>query len=135
MIDYKKKYLDALERANSFQEKYGGDYAGYIFPELRESEDERIRKRLIEYFEGFRMGNVEVRWEGLIVQEVLAWLEKQKEQKSVEIHIDNPNVQKSDPDVKITTSDSSADGKELLYVSNKSYKIGYRDGVASVKSR
>lgn len=48
-------------------------------PELAESEDEKIRKRLIEYFEGFRMGNVEVRWEGLIVQEVLAWLEKQKE--------------------------------------------------------
>ena len=55
-----------------------------VFPQLAESEDERIRKRLIEYFEGFRMGNVEVRWEGLIVQEVLAWLEKQKEQKPAE---------------------------------------------------
>lgn len=60
-------------------------------------------------------------------------LEKHKEQKPVEIHIDNPNVQKFDPDVKVTTSDSSADGKELLYVCNKSYKIGYRDGVNSVK--
>jgi len=36
-------------------------------------------------------------------------------------------------DVKVTTSDSSASGKELLYVSNKSYNIGFRDGVASVK--
>ena len=51
------------------------------YPELAESEDERIRKRLIEYFEGFRMGNAEVKWEGLNVQEVLVWLEKQKEQK------------------------------------------------------
>ena len=50
-----------------------------MFPVLCESEDERIRKRLIEYFEGFRMGNAEVKWEGLTVQEVLAWLEKQKE--------------------------------------------------------
>ena len=56
----------------------------FLIPELRESEDERIRKRLIEYFEGFKMGNAEVRWEGLIVQEVLAWLEKQKEQKPAE---------------------------------------------------
>jgi hypothetical protein len=61
-----------------------------LFPQLaksddEESDDERIRKRLIEYFEGFRMGNAEVRWEGLIVQEVLAWLEKQKEQKPVTI--------------------------------------------------
>ena len=56
----------------------------------------------------------------------------QKEQKPVEIHIDNPNIQKFDPDVKVTTSDSSANGKELLYVCNKSYDIGFRDGVASV---
>lgn len=56
-----------------------------------------------------------------------------KEQKPVEIHIDNPNIQKIDPNVKISISDSSADGEELLYVCNKSYKIGYRDGVNSVK--
>ena len=50
-----------------------------LIPELAESEDEKIRKRLIEYFEGFRIDNAEVKWEGLIVQEVLVWLEKQKE--------------------------------------------------------
>ena len=54
--------------------------------------------------------------------------EHKKEQKPVEIYIDNPNIEKFDPNVKITTSDSSADGDELLYVCNKSYKIGYRDG-------
>lgn len=58
---------------------------------------------------------------------------EQKEQKPIEVHIDNPNIQKFDPDVKVTTSDSSASGKELLYVSSKSYGIGFRDGVASVK--
>ena len=50
-----------------------------LAPELKESEDERIRKRLIEYFEGFRICNAKVKWEGLTVQDVLAWLEKQKD--------------------------------------------------------
>jgi len=68
-----------------------------------------------------------------IVDAFIAGAEWQKEQKPVEIHVDNPNIEKFDPDVKITTSDSSADGKELLYVCNKSYDIGFRDGVASVK--
>ena len=49
------------------------------------------------------------------------------EQKPVEIHIDNPNIEKFDKNVKITTSDSSADDDKLLYVF-KSYDIGYRDG-------
>lgn len=67
-------------------------------------------------------------------QQIYDWLDgRHIEQKPVEIHIDNPNIQRFDPDVKVTTSDSSASGKELLYVSNKSYKIGYRDGVNSVK--
>ena len=82
-MDYEKAYKAVLETARMWI-KDGCSVGEQIclecvFPELRESEDERIRKRLIEYFEGFRMGNVEVRWEGLIVQEVLAWLEKQKE--------------------------------------------------------
>jgi hypothetical protein len=68
-----------------------------------------------------------------ITSDVCGLLDYPIEQKPVEIHIDNPNIHKFDPDVKITTSDSSADGKELLYVSNKSYDIGFRDGVASVK--
>lgn len=65
---------------------------------------------------------------------ILRWADEHpKEQKPVEIKIDNPYIQKIDPNVKISISDSSADGEELLYVCNKSYKIGYRDGVNSVK--
>lgn len=37
-----------------------------------------------------------------------------EKQKPVEIHIDNPNIEKFDPDVKITTSDSSADGVKSI---------------------
>ena len=62
-----------------------------VIPELRESEDERIRARLIEYFKGFLEGYEDcykdggcVKWEGLDVKSILAWLEKQKEQKPAE---------------------------------------------------
>ena len=50
----------------------------------KESEDERIRKRLVEYFNGFydrfsSRNNVNVHWEGLEVKAVIAYLEKQKD--------------------------------------------------------
>jgi hypothetical protein len=99
-----------------------------LIPELAESEDERTRKEIIEFIRSQIEDGNSVGWDRWI-----AYLEKQKDQKPVEIHVDNPNIEKFDPDVKITTSDSSADGKELLYVCNKSYDIGFRDGVASVK--
>ena len=56
-----------------------------LIPELRESEDERILVRLIEYFQGFLKGYEDcykdgscVKWEGLDVKSILAFLEKQK---------------------------------------------------------
>ena len=75
-MNYEEKYNEALERAKSFQEKYGGDYAGYIFPELAESEDERIRKHLIKHFSN----KSKEEWNGMPIKDILAWLEKQKEQ-------------------------------------------------------
>lgn len=71
-----KAYDEALERAKSFQQKFGGDYAGYIFPELRESEDERIRKELINYILYKAKGVSEEQEHSWVV-----YLEKQKEQK------------------------------------------------------
>ena len=79
-MNYEEKYNEALERAKSFQEKYGGDYAGYIFPELAESEDERIRKHLIKHFSN----KSKEEWNGMPIKDILAWLEKQKEQKPAE---------------------------------------------------
>lgn len=83
-MGYEKAYKEALERAKSFQEKYGGDYAGYIFPELRESEDEKIRKFLIDYFTSYKIGNVATKLNGYRIDDILAYLEKQKEQKPAE---------------------------------------------------
>ena len=103
-----------------------------LVPELSEGEDERIRKEIIGYLT-HRAEVTPFVNETKDCERWISYLEKQEEQKPADIKIDNPNVQKFDPTVKITTSDSSANGKELLYVCNKSYDIGFRDGVASVK--
>ena len=64
MDTYEKKYNEALERAQKVT-RAGGDVAVVIvqdiFPELRESEDERIRKALIR---GLSEGLSEHNWQG-----------------------------------------------------------------------
>lgn len=73
-----RAYDDAIERAKSFQEKYGGDYAGYIFPELRESEDERIIK-FLKHAATLDAADELFQEYGVKHTQVIAWLEKQKE--------------------------------------------------------
>ena len=90
-MDY-EKYKEALERAKIWQkhlyevgDKDYADELNYIFPELKESEGERIRKFLIEDIkdtlssEDFKHYNPEHTKK---LEEALAWLEKQGEQKS-----------------------------------------------------
>ena len=52
-----------------------------LIPELRESEDERIRKELIAFFNEVQG----IYWHDLAVDDILAWLEKQKEQPNIEL--------------------------------------------------
>ena len=82
-IDYKEKYEQALERARQFFEKpYLEDSAGivgYIFPELKESEDERIRKALKEYFINSFQNNGVAAILGVHIKDILSWLEKQSD--------------------------------------------------------
>ena len=75
--DYKEKYEQALERARNYREGHTLDVnpqaaMEYVFPELNESEDEKVRKRIIRVFKG------EI---GLPTKEetkkYIAWLEKQ----------------------------------------------------------
>lgn len=73
-----KAYDEALERAKSFQQKYGGDFAGYIFPELRESEDDRIRKGLVGFLWRIANGEMGSMPSAKSCQEWLAWLEKEQ---------------------------------------------------------
>lgn len=53
-MDYERKYKLALERARQFIEhplqEDSANIVEHIFPELEESEDERIRKTIIRFF-------------------------------------------------------------------------------------
>lgn len=79
-IDYKEKYEQALERAVKLRDDLlkNGTLATAkgvesIFPELVESEDEKVRKRIIAL--------VNAHGQGMYKDEMLAWLEKQGDQK------------------------------------------------------
>lgn len=84
MEDYKEKYEKALERAKDYHRGHTLDVPPqaameYVFPELKESEDERIRKELIEHIKA----NCEsgfVLFQKFSPDNVITWLEKQGEQ-------------------------------------------------------
>ena len=78
-MDYEKKYNEALERAKKFEEKYGGGYAEYIFTELAESEDEKIKKTIRQLLETAMDAHSNTSLAKPFI-DALAWLEKQKEQ-------------------------------------------------------
>jgi len=87
-MDYKQKYEQAIEiikkiKAANKENKSLVDFIEYKYPELKESEDERIRKELIECVKGIYKGccTEEARKERNMY---LAWLEKQGEQKSAD---------------------------------------------------
>jgi hypothetical protein len=73
-MDSEKKYKEALERARKIHNQTGFDYEKglieEIFPELRESEDEKTRKRIIAL--------VTTHGQGMYKGDMLAWLEKHK---------------------------------------------------------
>ena len=68
-MDYEKAYLEALDRAKA------GKPMDEVFPELKESEDERIRKALIKQFSAISMET----WAGIPKIDIISWLERQKE--------------------------------------------------------
>jgi hypothetical protein len=71
-MDYKEKYEKALERAKAFDLPEYKNIMISIFPELKESEDERTRKELIDYIKGQKITP-----NHSIADEWIAWLEKQ----------------------------------------------------------
>ncbi len=80
MEDYKKKYDDLIERLR--KAKNDNDYCDERYccvidelaPDVKESEDERIRKALIDGFKRYNDGSL---FNGCLVREILSWLEKQ----------------------------------------------------------
>ena len=78
MEDYKKKYKKALERARVWKEKSGMpiDRQGIlddIFPELKESEDEKIIKSIKDAVEYYWSDDTQAK------NDIIVWLEKQGE--------------------------------------------------------
>ncbi len=83
-MNYEKKYKEALDWMQSLYSGLHGatkEDAEHYFPELKESKDERIRKTIYgwiytqpsQFFDN-----------GFSKEEMLAWVEKQGEQKPVE---------------------------------------------------
>ena len=74
-MNYEKKYKEALERAKGQYNKRTPLYdIEYIFPELKEDDDERIKKELIDFLKLPHPQFVGERNHELWI----AWCEKQK---------------------------------------------------------
>lgn len=84
-MNYEQKYKEALEKARQFSEhplqEDSSSIVEYIFPELKESEDEKIRKTLIRFFKDSYPDETEMYDGTVTVGKALAWLEKQGKQK------------------------------------------------------
>ena len=85
MADTENKLTLALRILRKFieGEAVTDDEIFDAFPGLRESEDERIRKALVKHFQE-KKNCVGDTWAGMKVDDVLAYLERQKEQKPAE---------------------------------------------------
>lgn len=96
-MDYEKKYKEALSRAKELMSRcrcaHNSDYEAIIyraediesiFPELKESEDEKIKEDLIQWINEFP----DAIWRGHYKKDIIAWLEKQGN-KSVNIDIES----------------------------------------------
>lgn len=90
-MNYEQKYKESLERAKKWHNAPNADkiptlstrIIEEIFPELRESEDERIRKECISIINAW---DKTCRLQGdycEVASSCIAWLEKQGEQKSI----------------------------------------------------
>ena len=79
MENYEKLYKEALERATklAFTGNISAIAAGEIFPELKESEDERIRKAIIEALGRQAYSEHILNDWGVSYEDAIAWLEKQ----------------------------------------------------------
>lgn len=76
-----RRYDEALEWMKSVYPTLKGadkEDAEHYFPELTESKDEWIRKRLLDYFNCFTSNTF---FNNVSTEDAIAWLEKQGEQK------------------------------------------------------
>ena len=129
IMDYEKKYNEALERAQKVKHdaetigcSLSPDMLEVIFPELAESEDERILRTIIRGFENWK-SNGNVTFNNTKVDDILAYLEKQKEQKPI-LDFKASNWYVSKVDGKIHDMDDSNP--------NKKYYSGVDDTLSNI---
>ena len=84
-----KRYDEAIEKAiklkkdpqsvfYEYSPNEGDTICDYIFPELKELDDEGIRKKLLSSFKGIMAdADEDELWYGLPYNDIIAWLEKQ----------------------------------------------------------
>jgi len=82
---YKKKYEEAMLRMNKWVEGseivvYPKEVAEFVFPELKEREDEMVRQHLLKHFRA----KTKEEWNGMPIKNIIAWLEKQDPKKHEE---------------------------------------------------
>lgn len=82
-MNYEEKYNQALEIAKHYHDRDNIHFLEHIFPELRESEDERIRKEIIKLVHFFYCSS-SVYEHHVSEDDMIAWLEKQGEQESTD---------------------------------------------------
>lgn len=99
-MNYEQKYNEVLQKAKEEYNRLGelGNESmkrrfEIIFPELRESEDERIRKEAISIVQSYMNICDKEGDPCLSGHKVIAWLEKQKEQKPVKKEITLTNFE------------------------------------------
>lgn len=82
IMKYEQKYKQALERARKVYIPIENNILDDIFPELAESEDEKIQKDIISYLKNEKI--VKKYISDIEIDKWIAWLEKQDNKKQVE---------------------------------------------------
>ena len=113
-MDYKEKLRLAKEALDSGS--YDKETIEYIFPELKENDDTRVKNKLIEFFKGYYPDK---EWWGNITQgDILAWFEEHDEQNTTD---------KEEPKFKVGDIVRNIDSGELFHI-EKVDSRNYWDG-------
>lgn len=124
-MNYEKKYKEALERARQFSEhplqEDSSNIVEYIFPELQESKDERIRKEIIETFKILGDGKIPV---DINYADIFTWLEKQGEKKPAWSEDDEKRLQSCINILKAKSLMGKVDTANTMWLKSLKQRIG-----------
>lgn len=93
-----KRYDEAIEIARKIKNGEpinvpdGTLISDVIFPELKETESEKIRKFLIDYFSCIKSTLDDGIWKGFRIDDIIAYIERQEEQKPIWSEYDEHKV-------------------------------------------